>query len=193
VSLGTAWSVLQVYPSTRPQAVVGLWLSNQRWKVKNTKKGSQLDWLYFVKLGQAYPESELVMCHIPITPFQLKNSTIPPNFISCQSNIYIYTYIYMYVTSNKSQYISYGIVIYNIICKYTYYIYMYVYIYIRSFGWLSRSVPGFLHLPCFLWSLSLGRFFRGFKLSAHGRCQVYWGTKQERNPKLSKGSAIKCG
>jgi hypothetical protein len=130
VSLGTAWSVLQVYPSTRPQAVVGLWLSNQRWKVKNTKKGSQLDWLYFVKLGQAYPESELVMCHIPITPFQLKNSTIPPNFISCQSNIYIYTYIYMYVTSNKSQYISYGIVIYNIICKYTYYIYMYVYIYI---------------------------------------------------------------
>jgi hypothetical protein len=124
--------VLQVYPSTRPQAVVGLWLSNQRWKVKNTKKGSQLDWLYFVKLGQAYPESELVMCHIPITPFQLKNSTIPPNFISCQSNIYIYTYIYMYVTSNKSQYISYGIVIYNIICKYTYYIYMYVYIYISD-------------------------------------------------------------
>ena len=36
----------------------------------------------------------------------------------------------MYVTSNKSQYISYGIVIYNIICKYTYYIYIYTYMYV---------------------------------------------------------------
>ena len=38
----------------------------------------------------------------------------------------------MYVTSNKSQYISYGIVIYNIICKYTYYIYVCIYIYISD-------------------------------------------------------------